>query len=112
MQNDQNQTLNQTEDPLIVLLRRYEAGMKTFNETPAIERNDEYWDNLAKETWYDAQQEIIRTKPSATTAAGAVMALDHVLKSEELFGELSSFADLQMLWQVLKAAREYVASLE
>jgi hypothetical protein len=99
------------DDPLLVLLGRYEAGLKGFNETSSDEMGDEYWNKLAEDTWYGAQQEIIRTKPSATTAAGALRALDHVLQSDELFGDVSESIDLEMLRQLIKGARDYVASL-
>jgi hypothetical protein len=101
----------QKDDPLLALLRRYEVGLKAFNEMSASEKNDEYWDKLAEDTWYGAQQEIIRSRPSATTVAGALRALDHVLHSDELFSESSDSADLQMLRQLIKGARDFVASL-
>jgi hypothetical protein len=99
------------DDPLLVLLRRYESGLKAFNELSTSEKGDEYWDKLAEDTWYGAQQEIICSKPSATTVAGALRALDYVLQSDELFGDLSVSADLQMLRQLIKGARDFVASL-
>jgi hypothetical protein len=97
------------DDPLLVLLRRYESGLKAFDELSTSEKGDEYWDKLAEDTWYGAQQEIIRSKPSATTLAGALRALDYVLQSDELFGESES-DDLQMLRQLIKGARDFVAS--
>ena len=100
------------DDPLLVLLRRYDAGVKFFNEAPVGGVGDEYWDQLAQDTWYGAQQEIVQSQPSATTAAGALMALDHVLKAEELFDEPSESGRLRMLWQLIKSARDYIASLE
>jgi hypothetical protein len=111
MEGTTNPIADVTEDPLIALLRRYEVGLKAFNETGTGERDDEYWDRLANETWHGAQQDIILSKPTATTSTSALMALDHVLRSEELFGDLSESADQQMLWQLVKAARDYVASL-
>ena len=101
----------ETDDPLLVLLQRYEAGLKAFDEIVPAEQSDEYWDKLAKDTWYGAQQEIIRSSPSATTVAGALMALDHVLQSDELFSMLSESSDLQMLRQLIKGVRDFVASL-
>lgn len=100
------------EDPLLLLLRRYEAGLKHFNAPTAPEMDDEHWNRLAEETWHGAQQEIIRSRPAATTIMGALMALDHVLKSDELFAELSDSEEVQMLWQLIKSARDYLASLE
>jgi hypothetical protein len=100
------------DDPLLVLLRRYEAGLTFFDEAPAGGVGDEYWDKLAQDTWYGAQQEIIQSQPSATTAAGALLALDHVLRSEELFDDPSESGRVQMLWQLIKGVRDYIASLE
>jgi hypothetical protein len=37
--------------------------------------------------------------------------IDHVLQSEDLFEDRSESADLQMLWLLVKAAREFIASL-
>jgi len=36
--------------------------------------------------------------------------LDHVLKSAELFEERSASADLQMLWRLIEAVRDFIAS--
>jgi hypothetical protein len=100
------------DDPLLVLLRRYEAGLKFFDETPAGDMSEEYWNKLAHDTWYGAQKEIIQSQPSATSVTGALLALDHVLQSEELFEERSESERLQMLWQLIKGVRDYLASLE
>jgi len=42
-----------------------------------------------------------------TTAAGAILALDHVLRSEDLW-ELEQSADQQMLWLLIKSARDFI----
>jgi hypothetical protein len=42
-----------------------------------------------------------------TTAAGAFLALDHVLRSEDLWGPEQS-ADQQMLWLLIKSARDFI----
>ena len=39
-------------------------------------------------------------------------ALDHVLQSDDLFFERSESPDLQMLWLLVKAARDYISSAE
>ena len=98
-----------TSDPLLTLLQRYEAELSAFNDaTPTPEQD---WDKIAETTWSRTQDEIIERKLKATTAAGARLALDHVLKSE-LFVDRRESADQQMLWLLIKAARDYVDGIE
>ena len=100
------QTAATTDDPLFTLLQRFEAELAAFNEATATPEQD--WDNIAETTWSASQDEILERKPEATTAAGALLALDHVLKNE-LFEDREEFADQQMLWLLIKAARDYIA---
>jgi hypothetical protein len=98
-------------DPLLALLQRYQEELIAFNEPVSADGSLERdWDKLARETWSATQDEIIRLKLPATTAAGAILALDHVLQSDDLFAERSESTDLQVLWQLIKAARDYIAS--
>jgi len=97
-------------DPLLTLLRRYQAQRRAFDDAPTRETSDHDWEGMAQPTWYATQHEIIKLEPPATTAAGAISALDHVLQSDELFGERSESADLRMLWLLVKAARDFVAA--
>ena len=97
------------DDPLLRLLQRYEAELAAFNDAPATAERD--WDNIAETTWSRTQDEILERKPEATTAAGALLALDHVLKSE-LLSDRTEFADHQMLWLLIKAVRDYIARTE
>ena len=99
-------------DPLLALLQRYRDERNAFDEASAEGMTDQDWDRIARETWSQTQDEIIQSEPPATTAAGALLALDHVLHSEDLFAERSDSAELQMLWLLIKAARNYIASLE
>ena len=100
-------------DPLLALLRRYRAELKAFDDAIAPDGiTDEDWDRLAQDTWVGTKDEIIQSEPPATTAAGALLALDHALQSDDLFAERSESADLQMLWQLIKSARDYIASTE
>ena len=100
-------------DPLLALLRRYQAELKAFDDARAPDGiTDEDWDRLAQDTWVGTKDEIIQSEPPATTAAGALLALDHALQSDDLFAERSESADLQMLWQLIKSARDYIASTE
>lgn len=98
-------------DPLIALLRRYQAERKAFDEVAEMDRTDQDWDRLAEETWYATQHEIIQLELAAKTSLSAMFALDHVLQSEDLFADRSESADLQMLWQLIKAARDFIASV-
>ena len=100
-------------DPLLVLLRRYQAERKAFDDAPATDRmTDDDWDRIARTTWSRTQDQIIQSEPPATTAPGVLLALDHVLQSDDLFFDRSEFPDLQMLWLLVKAARDYIASLD
>ena len=100
-------------DPLLVLLRRYQAERKAFDDAPATDRmTDDDWDRIARATWSRTQDQIIQSEPPATTAAGVLLALDHVLQSDDLFFDRSESPDLQMLWLLVKAARDYVASVD
>ena len=100
-------------DPLFVLLRRYQAERKAFDDAPGTDgMTDGDWDRIARATWSRTQDEIIQSEPSTTTAAGALLALDHVLQSDDLFFDRSESTDMQMLWLLVKTARDYIASLD
>jgi hypothetical protein len=100
-------------DPLLALLRRYQDELKAIDDAIAADGiTNEDWDRIAQDTWVGTRDEIIQSELRATTAAGALLALDHVLQSDNLFAERSEDADLQMLWQLIKAARDYIASTE
>jgi hypothetical protein len=100
-------------DPLLVLLRRYQAERNAFDDAAATDgMTDDGWDRIARTTWSRTQDQIIQSEPAATTAVGAVLALDHVLQSDDLFFDRSESPDLQMLWLLVKAARDYIASVD
>ncbi len=102
-----------TSDPLLALLQRYEAERAAFDQEAGTEQiADQDWDRIAEETWSRTQDEILEHQPPATTAAGAFLALDHVLRDEYLFGEREECADQKMLWLLIKAARDYIATTE
>ena len=73
-------------DPLITLLRRYQAERKAFDDGPETGDPGEE-DRLAEETWYGTQRQIIQSQLPVTTAAGAIWALDYVLQSDDLFAD-------------------------
>ena len=81
-------------DPLLELLQRYEAERAAFDDEVSSEKiYDQDWDRIAEETWSRTQDEILERQPPATTATGAVLALDHVLRNEYLFGEREDSVD-------------------
>ena len=83
-------------DPLLELLQRYEAERAAFDREVSDEQiPDREWDRIAEETWSRTQDQILKQQPPATTAAGAFLALDHVLRNEYLFGEREESADLK-----------------
>ena len=100
-------------DPLHALLQRYRAERKTFDDPEATGNTDQDWDRIARVTWWRTLNKIIQSEPPVTTAAGALFALDHVLESDE-FAERTESSDLQLqlLWLLVKAARDYIASME
>ena len=90
-------------DQLLVLLKRYEAEREAFdNGAVTAGMKDEDWDRIAETTWVGTQARIIAGEPPVTSTAGALYALDHVLKSQDLFAGRSESADLQMLWLLIK----------
>jgi len=100
-------------DPLHALLQRYQAERKTFDDPETTGITDQEWDGIARVTWWRTLNKIIQSEPWATTAAGALFALDHVLESDE-FAERAESSDLQLqlLWLLVKHARDYIASME
>lgn len=90
-------------DPLLTLLRRYQAELEAFD--PTAPEVDFY--NLSQNTWVRTRNQIIHSKPAVTTVAGALGALEHVVRSKDLFNELP---DLVMLWQLVAAAYDYFAA--
>ena len=75
-------------DLLLELLQRYEAERAAFDQEISDEQIPEKeWDRTAEETWVRTHDQILKHQPPATTTAGAILALDHVLRSEYLFGE-------------------------
>jgi hypothetical protein len=100
-------------DPLLVLLQRYQAERKAFDDAPATDRmTEDDWDRIARTTWLRTQDQIIQSQLPATTAAGVLLALDHVLQSDDLFFDRSESPDLKMLWLLVKAARDYIALVD
>jgi len=99
-------------DPLLDLLQRYRAERKAFDEADANGITDQDWDRIARNTWFRTQDAIIQLEPRATTATGALLALNHVLQSDDPFADRAESADLQLLWLLIKAARDYIAAVE
>ena len=96
-------------DLLLELLQRYEAERAAFDREVSDDQiSDKEWDRIAEETWSRTQDEILKRQPRATTTAGALLALDHVLQNENLFGEREESAD-QVLWLLIKSARDFIA---
>src|SRR5215212_2204973 len=84
-------------DPVLTLLGRYQAELEAFEPPLDCLR-------VAQHTWVSTRDKIIRSRPAATTAIGALAALQHVVQCKDLFDES---ADLQMLWHLVVAARDY-----
>ena len=92
-------------DPLLVLLRRHEEANAAYDaaadsDAPEADRKHLYAGCTR------TMQAIIDRAPAATTAEGAVAALDHVLNDESLYG--SQFAGDVFLRRLIEAARDYI----
>jgi gamma-glutamyltranspeptidase len=94
-------------DPLLVLLRRHEAANAAFDA--AAERGNA--SEAEKDHLFTAcgrtMQEIIDRGPHATTAEGAVAALDHVLNDEALWSDPRPGGEV-FLRKLIEAARKYI----
>ena len=86
-------------DPLLALVRKYQTELEAFDPPDEVDCVA-----LAQNSWVATRDQIIQLKPAATTAIGALAALQHVVQSKDLFDES---ADLQMLWQLVVSARDY-----
>lgn len=97
-----------SDDPLLRLVRKYEAQREVFNDLDNItnDQSDELYDRTLKATMI----EINKTQPQATTAAGALAALDHVLSDHDYFGDEQRelYCGTAMLWTLIAAARDYI----
>jgi hypothetical protein len=96
-------------DPLLQLLQRYEAERAAFDNEASDQLTDQDWNRLAEDTWSATQDEILESQPPATTAKGAILALDHVLR-DDLFSDREESADQKLLWIFIKAARDFIAA--
>jgi hypothetical protein len=92
-------------DPLLVLLRRHEEANAAFDraterDAPGAEK--EHLFAACRQT----MQTIIDRSPAATTADGAIAALEHVLSDNALWhgGAADTF-----LRHLILAARDYIA---
>jgi hypothetical protein len=87
-------------DPLLVLLRRHEAANAAYDalDSNASEAERDHLYGACSQTMHA----IIDRAPAATTAGGAVAALNHVLNDESLSSEDAVGAFLR------QAARDYI----
>jgi hypothetical protein len=91
-------------DPLLVLLRRHEAANTAYDvaaDSDASEAERTHLFAACSQTMHA----IIDRAPAATTAGGAVAALDHVLNDESLSSKDAVGAFLR---QLIQAARDYI----
>jgi hypothetical protein len=90
-------------DPLLVLLRRHEAANAAYDalDSNASEAERAHLYGACSQT----MQAIIDRAPTATTAGGALAALDHVLNEESLSSEDAVGVFLR---QLIQAARDYI----
>ena len=91
-------------DPLLVLLRRHEEANCAFDAAVDRDAPEAERDHLFAACG-QTMQAIIDRAPAATTAAGAVAALDHVLNDDALWHR--SAGD-DFLRHLIEAARDYI----
>ena len=93
-------------DPLLVLLRRHEAANAAYDalDSDASEAERKHRFGACTET----MRAVIDRAPAATTAGGAVAALDHVLNDESLWHGPEKYAGEVFLRQLIQAARDYI----
>ncbi len=91
-------------DPLLVLLHRHEAANAAYDAlgSDAFDAERDHFYAACSQTMHV----IIDRAPAATTAEGAVAALDHVLNDESLS---SKDAVGLFLRHLIQAARDYIA---
>jgi hypothetical protein len=91
-------------DPLLVLLRRHEEANSAFDaavDRDALEAEKDHLFAACGRT----MQAIIDRAPTATTAAGAAAALDHLLNDAALWHRT---AGDDFLRHLIEAARDYI----
>lgn len=95
-------------DRLLDLIRRYEAQTTAF-DVEAMSLPSEQWDARANETFFATKNQIIMEQPPATSAAGAIAALSHLLNDDTLAGREESQGEM-FEWLLIRAARDYIAA--
>jgi hypothetical protein len=91
-------------DPLLVLLRRHEEANSAFDSAADRDASQAEREHLFA-ACVRTMQAIIDGAPTATTAAGAVAALEHILNDAALWHR--SAGD-DFLRHLIKAARDYI----
>jgi hypothetical protein len=93
-------------DPFLVLLRRHEAANAAYDVAADNNASEAERDHLFAACGR-TMHAIIDRGPAATTAEGAVAALNHVLNDEGLWHG-SEYAGEIFLRQLIEAARDYI----
>ena len=96
-------------DPLLLLLRRYEAIISAIKSTRPAEVAEADLDRIYREGSQRTMREIISASPPTTTAEGAVAALDHVLADEAIWREIENYGGKEMLRYLIVSARDFIA---
>jgi hypothetical protein len=96
-----------SDDPLLVLLRRHEAANAAFDGAAKNSPREAESDRLFA-ACQRTMQAIIDRAPPATTAEGAIAALDHVLGDDALWHDQEKYAGEWFLRQLIVAARDYI----
>jgi hypothetical protein len=93
-------------DPLLVLLRRHEAANVAFDAAVAADASDEARDRLFAVCSRTADA-IVARAPPATTAAGAIAALEFVLE-DQVCTAWKVYPHDRFLRQLVIAALDYI----
>jgi hypothetical protein len=89
--------------PLIPMLRSYEAAIVAVNNWTGPDDED------GDDKMHIALFDLVEHNPPAATAQDALAALDFAL-ADEMFDQ--RFACHQLVWQMIRAARDYIAATE
>jgi hypothetical protein len=96
-------------DPLLVLLRRHEAANDAFDKAAARDAPE-----AEKEHLFSActrtMEAIADRAPAATTADGAIAALNHLLADDGLWPGAPNYYPAELFWRhLITAARDFIS---
>lgn len=102
---------NPPADRLLELVAAYEAGIaKTDDMSTYVGMPQSDWDGVYEKNVLPPMRALATEQPPARSAEGAIAAIDHVMKDEDLFGDRGHGMRLMALWAMLRGAQSYIAA--